>query len=181
VTPKDVMDKVNKLRTDILEHFNRFDRALKLLTEISFSEDGNVIMPNEFHELMESIRGEIFLEDKREEKSVRSHLGRMIEHLLKLKFCTSKYYHRNWESTVKRHQKEVIEYLEWVLEKPDRTLVNYTKENLSLAYELGGNYYKRDADEHADLIPGLALIPDKCPWELEDLLDKNLSEILEML
>ena len=178
--PQEMLKEINDLQKRFTEYTQRFARALDLMAEVKFTEDGNVIVEDDWFELMESVTGEIFLEDKNTEKAVVTQLGRMIEHLLKLGFSTSDYHHGNWSNTVDRHQGDVIDILDW-LDKPDINLVKHARENLSKSYRLGIGHYKRDSKEYEDLVPGLNKIPSECPWTLEQLLDDTTKELVSVL
>lgn len=41
--------------------------------------------------------------------------------------------------------------------------------------------YVRDAEGRSNLAYGLEHLPEKCPWTLIDLVDKNYSDLLRMI
>lgn len=157
----------------ITDEMHRIKRALKAAQDgVPFTEAWNE---------------EVFLETKQEQKKGMSYLYRMIEHILKVKYCTkiSLSNDRNrihWRGEINTYRVKLFDITGWMSKKKkDTNLINFLADDIDDIYEVGVEYYKRDAEEYPDLKDGLSQIPEECPWTLEELLDKDIDYLLDKL
>lgn len=130
----------------------------------------------------EAFNKEVFLEDRQFEKSCRSYLATMMEHLLKLKYCTNNRNHNKWIGTIKRCRRDTMNEVGWKSKKnKDTNLCKFIINNLQDSYETAIEYYQDDAEEYEDLRPGLRLISGECPWTFEELMDETIEYLLNKL
>ena len=155
-------------RLDILTNeLNRIKRAV-----ISVN---NGVPFNEAFEL------EVFLEEKQFEKKCRKYLTTMMEQLLKMKYCINTRNHRQWENTIKRSRRDVMDEVEWKSKRRDANLYKFITSNMQDFYEAAISYYKDAAAEYSDLRDGIEMIPEEVPWTLEELMDQDINSILNKL
>lgn len=159
-------------RIDLLQNeINKINRVIKSI------RDGN--------QITESFNDEIFVEDSNKEDDCYTFLARMIEHLLKLKYCSSQIViirnRRGWLNIVKIKRDDVIDKVKWISKKRKESYINYLREELQNIYEDGIGYYKKASKEYPDLKIGFLVIPKECPWTLEELMDNDIDDILSKL
>lgn len=125
---------------------------------------------------------EVFLEAKQDEKKGRAYLSRMIEHLLKAKYCTNDRNYDHWRGEINTFRTKTIDITGWKSKRnKDTNLINTLTDDLDDIYEVAIEYYEDDAKEYPDLIDGLELIPEECPWNLADLMNNSIDELLDKL
>lgn len=168
------MNKNEITAEEILERSDRLAREMTRLRNAFKAILEGVPFTEAFDE-------EVYLEGTQEKKSSEKHLARMIEHLLKLKYCTNDRNNNTWVKEIRNHKDEVIDITRWEWKKKETIVINYLKENLQEIYEQSITWYKKDAKEYTDLRDGLDWIPEECPWTLEKLLDDDIDELLEKL
>ena len=134
-----------------------------------------------FTEAFEEVE-EVFLETKQDEKKGYAYLSRMIEHLLKIKYCSNDRNYDHWRGEINGFRVKAIDITGWKSKRNrDTNLVKYLTNNIDDIYEVAVAYYKDDARLYADLTQGLEYIPEECPWTLEELMDDTIDEILKKL
>ena len=74
-----------------------------------------------------------------------------------------------------------MDITDWKDKKRDTNLINTINNILDNIYGIGVAYYKDDAKKYPDLVDGLELIPEECPWTLEELLDESIDHLLDKL
>lgn len=63
----------------------------------------------------------------------------------------------------------------------DLLLIAYLTEKLQDIYEYGIQWYKRAAREKLCLRDLVELLPEKCPWTLEEIMESESHELLDNL
>ena len=132
----------------------------------------------------EAFNEEVYLEAKQEQKQSYSALMRMIEHLLKIKYCTNNRNYDHWCGEVENHRNRVSDYILWGTKKQDTNLKKYLENNIQDVYEDGIKEYKKNAQKYSDLIDISKLIAKECPecpWDLEQLMDDDIEDLLARL
>ena len=129
----------------------------------------------------EAFNEEIYLEAKQEQKQSYAALMRMIEHLLKIKYCTNNRNYDHWCGEVENHRKEVFKHTLCGTDDEDKNLVKYINSKIQKIYEAGIKEYKKDAQKYSDLIDISRLIAKECPWDLEQLMDDDIEDLLVKL
>jgi Domain of unknown function DUF29. len=132
----------------------------------------------------EAFNEEVYLEAKQEQKQSYAALMRMIEHLLKIKYCTNNRNYDHWCGEIENHRNRVSDYILWGTKKQDTNLKKYLENNIQDVYEDGIKKYKKDAQKYSDLIDISKLIAKECPecpWDLEQLMDDDIEDLLARL
>ena len=117
-------------------------------------------------------------------KHAKYQLIEMMHHLLKFRFCTTDYAYRHWFSErISLSRRELQADIEW---RPltcsyDQNIVNEIMREFDELYNNAKAMYVRDAEGRSNLAYGLEHLPEKCPWTLIDLVDKNYSDLLRMI
>lgn len=98
-----------------------------------------------------------------------TEIGIIIEHLLKIKYCTNSRNHGVWANSIKTHRGTVSKYVRWESNKRrvDR-LIEHTSENIEDCYDYGGRLYY----DHAD--PFVL-------WKIDSWEDKEYWDLLQIL
>ncbi|HRJ60287.1 MAG TPA: DUF29 domain-containing protein [Azospirillaceae bacterium] len=110
----------------------------------------------------ENVAEEIESVGRSELSSVESWLVRVIEHLLKLEYSPASDPRRGWRSSVREHRSRTIRELK-------------ASPSLRGKIDLADVYFDgRDAAADGLAYDGLSadVLPDVCPWTLEQLLDR---------
>lgn len=128
----------------------------------------------------EAFNEEVYSEEVKDKKDLRSDLANLMEHILKLKYCTVNRYHNGWRESVIKHIQDIRRILEW-RSAPNTLLIKYSRDILKDAYAEAIGNYDELTELYPDLIPNKAYIPKECPWELDDLLSVSLSNVLNKL
>ena len=129
----------------------------------------------------EAWRDNIFLEEVSEEKSARRHTSRIIEHILKLKYCTNNWNYNEWIKTIRSHRQDVIDIAEWVPSNQDTKIIKMLDEYISDIYKRGVAWYILDANQYADLKDGETYLPTECPWNITEIIFGSIHEVLDKL
>jgi hypothetical protein len=133
----------------------------------------------------ESWNENVYLEEVDAKTKCYSKLAVAIEHLFKLAYCNSEIvFNRNkikWRDEIVEHIDDVIDITEWNRNKPKANYVKYLKDNFNEIYNTGIANYKKDSKTYKDLRVGLELIPDECPWNLYDLMENTIEELISVL
>lgn len=131
----------------------------------------------------EAMKKEVFIEDR----TIRNHswnaLTIMIEHLLllKMKYYTKDRKHGNWGDTIRNNRLRVIAYIGWDQKGRDVILIDYLSDALQDIYEAGVERYKKASEYYPNRVDRSQLIPEHCPWSLEELINDTVDELLEKL
>ncbi len=148
----------------------------------------NVIIKYTNGELSESDSLEQLLDDELFQESYSdrkddciTEIGIIIEHILKIKYCTNDRNHKTWINSIKTHRGTFEKYVRWGSKKSVDRLIKHTSENINDCYEYGVVLYTRDSDEYPDLKVGLSQIPEECPWTLEEIIDETIDYLLNKL
>lgn len=155
---------------------NQF-RALK--NALIKYENGEVPEGISFNQLLDD---ELFEESYSDRKDdCITEIGIIIEHLLKIKYCTNDRNHSVWVNSIRIHRGTFIGYVKWGNKKSVDRLIEYTSENIEDCYEHGVVLYRKASNDYPDLKPGLKYIPAECPWTLEELIDDSIDVLLDKI
>lgn len=171
---------MNDFERELLERAERLERGAMVFKEAVLKViNGEVIDGTPLEQILDDVLFE-------ENYSVRkddciTEVGIIIEHLLKLKYCTNDRNHKVWINSIETHRGTLYGYVQWLTRKPVTRLIKYIEENLEESYITGINLYVRAAKKYPDLKDGLSKIPEECPWNLEELMDKDIDELLNIL
>jgi hypothetical protein len=170
------------MNTELRLLLDRVERVTEELRRVKNA----IIAVSEGRTFTEAFDEELYLEAADIRNKTIRYLSRMIEHLLKLAYSDSNIiYEENkngWIKTVNKHQIRAQDELNWgmISNKGD---INYVSNRIQEAYEGGIYFYKLAIKKkgYEDLIKGLDLIPDECPWTLEELMEDNINELFDKL
>lgn len=118
---------------------------------------------------------------KSDGEKAASHLSRMIEHLLKLAYCTNDRNHSVWISDAEKHRKIVFDALRWGTRRKYGNLENYLESNLQDIYDSGRKFYDEAAEKYPDLKERRDEISEKCKWELGNLMEWSIKDLVAEL
>lgn len=85
------------------------------------------------------------------------------------------------ERECEEYREKVIIYTEWYRRVKNAYLITYLNDELQDIYEYGIMWYKRSVREQLDLQDMADLLPEHCPWSLEELINGTVDELLEKL
>ena len=114
-----------------------------------------------------------------------SKLARMMEHVLKLAYCDD--YNeivrngRIWKNDAIKQRDSVIDITRWRMNRQETLIINNIIEDLRTWYERARKYYNTSMKDNHSLMLYEDRIPLICIWTLENLLDKEIVDLVEML
>ena len=120
-----------------------------------------------------------------ETKKCGSRLARMMEHILKLAYCDD--YNeilrngRIWKNDAIKQREEVRNLVQWKNKHQETNIINNINDLLRETYERAIRYYNIAMKDNHSLALYEERIPLICIWKLEDLLDKEIIDLVEML
>lgn len=146
---------------------------------VQFMEQGNMQMVHaELNQLAtESVDSEA--------KIVSSRLERMIEHILKLAYCSNQNDlnrdARQWKISIDKQRNEVYTLLQWYENKRETNIIVRVMDMIPSIYRGGVRRYMYASDDNPSLFINKDLIPTECPWTLEELMDDTIVSLVEKL
>ena len=160
-----------------LLHLQSIVERVVQITELM--QQGNIEMAKiEMNELyMESVNSDV--------RKYGTRITNIVEHLLKLAYCDN--YHdverddRGWEISINKQRDKIIENLRWNQKKQETNIIIGINNDLQLSYAYGVRRYNNSIRRNASLQRNKNLIPGECPWQIEDILDKEIITLVEML
>lgn len=114
-----------------------------------------------------------------------SKLARMMEHILKLAYCDD--YNeivrngRIWKNDAIKQRDSVIDITRWRMNRQETSIINNIIDDLETWYGRALKYYNTSMKDNHSLMLYEERIPLICIWKLDDLLDKEIVELVEML
>lgn len=171
------MKEYEKEFNDCLLRMNNIIHGLQNIAQ--FMERGDIQMAHaELNQLAtESVDSEA--------KVVSSRLERMIEHLLKLGYCSNQNdlnrNARQWKISIDKQRNEVYTLLQWYEKKRETNIILRVVDMISSIYRGGIRRYISTSDHDASLFINKDLIPSECPWTLEELMDDEIVDLVEKL
>lgn len=120
-----------------------------------------------------------------ETKKCGSRLARMMEHILKLAYCDD--YNeilrngRIWKNNAIKQRDSVIDITQWGMNRQETLMIHNIMDDLQTWYERAIRYYNIAMEDNHSLMLYEERIPLICIWTLEDLLDKEIVDLVEML
>ena len=122
-----------------------------------------------------------FLEENEIWSESYSALAHMMDKLLEIKYCTYYLVIEDLEKECGKWREEARMYTGWGSHREDTLLIEYLLEEFQDIYEYGIQGYKWEAKEHPDLRDMVGLLPEHCPWTLEELMENEDYELLNKL
>lgn len=114
-----------------------------------------------------------------------SKLARMMEHILKLAYCDDyneiRRNGRIWKNDAIKQRDSVIDITRWGMDRQETSIINNIVGDLETWYERAIKHYHNAMKENHSLVLYEERIPLVCIWKLEDLLDKEIVDLVEML
>lgn len=89
--------------------------------------------------------------------------------------------HGNWGDTIRNNRLRVAAYIGWDQKGRDVILIDYLSDALQDIYEAGVERYKKASEYYPNRVDRSQLIPEHCPWSLEELINDTVDELLEKL
>ncbi len=125
---------------------------------------------------------EVYTEDANNLDGCKSHISVAMAHVLKLKYCINNRNHWGWKKEVDEHR-DTADQMGRLIKNPDGNIAEDVKNNIDDIYDESVKIYKREiiSKKRTDLVDGLKYIPDKCPWNFEDITKMDLCYLLDKL
>lgn len=158
---------------------NAYTRLRALKNAVIKYENGEVPWDMSFDQLLDNELFEEIYSDRKDDCT--SEIGIIIEHILKIKYCTNDRNHRVWTNSIKTHRGTFSRYVRWGAKKPVDRLIKHTSENIEDCYDYGVGLYRRASKDYPDLKEGLSQIPEECPWTLEEIMDESIDYLLDKI
>lgn len=164
----------NEKFMEALERIDKLNNELrKIKNMIKCIQEGQ--------EVLEDFDDEIFMEDSDTKSVVRSKLTRIIEHLFKIKYSTSRMLIDGWIHEIEyTFRRDIQDRIDWFNE-PNKNVLKDLTANLQKIYKSAIKLYNDDASKYSDLVPGINQMPKECPWTFPELMDLEIDELLKRL
>lgn len=158
---------------------NAVNRLMALKNALIKYENGEVPEGVSFDQLLDDELFEENYSDRMDD--CITEISIVIEHVLKIKYCTNNRNHGVWASSIRTHRGTFSKYVRWGAKKPIDKYIKYTSEHIEDCYDYGVALYRKASNDYPDLKPGLKYIPDECPWTLEELIDDSIDVLLDKI
>lgn len=122
-----------------------------------------------------------FLEENDIWRKSYSALAHMMDRLMEIKYCTYYSVREDLEKECEEYREKIRTYTGWRMRIEDTLLIERLIGEFQDIYEYGVQWYQRAAREHTDLRDMVSLLPEYCPWTLEELMEKENYELLQKL
>ena len=128
---------------------------------------------------LSTLEDQVFLEDANPAIKSKSWLAVIMEHFLKLAYCSSEIVlsqnYKNWTKSISNARESIRSE---VTPKNRKKLLLYLEINLNEIYKNSIKKYGK-AQKKNEYLPSLEkVVPEDCPWEVEDLLKENLIQFI---
>ncbi len=124
---------------------------------------------------------DIFLEENDVWRRFFSALALMMDRLMEIKYCTYYSVCEDLEKECEEYRERIRTYTGWRRRIEDTLLIERLIGEFQDIYEYGVQWYQRAAKERLDLRDMVSLLPEHCPWTLEELMEKENYELLQKL
>lgn len=130
-----------------------------------------------------AIKEEVFIEDRIIRNRSWNALAIMIEHLLllKMKYYTNDRKYGNWGNTIRNYRLRVVDDIIWNKKERDTMLIDYLSDSLQDIYEAGVKRYQKVSEYYPNRANRSQVVPEHCPWSLEELINDTVEELLQKL
>lgn len=164
------IDLLERRLREMQDHLKRFDYCFKAIHE---GRDIDI----------EFLDSEIYTEEYNNHDIAAGTIPRIIEHLLKIKYCTNnRNYHKWIEFELSPWINKVIDVLDYRNSKENnKVLVKEMRESMDKFYSNGIKNYDKDSKIFTDLLENRKFIPKECMFTLDDLLTLPLTDLLNKL
>jgi hypothetical protein len=106
-----------------------------------------------------------------------SYLATMLEHILKLFFCTSTRAENDWLGTIRRCQAGVHDIIGWDHKKINRNIKRKIDARIDKIFDNAVEGYKAAMKKHQDDLPDIVKdLPPRCPWSFNQLMEANFDQ-----
>ncbi len=122
-----------------------------------------------------------FLDENDVWRKAYAALAQMMDSLMEIKYCTYYSVTADLEKECEKCREKVRMYTGWGWHNEDAFLIERLTGKFQDIYEYGVRCYKRVAKEQLDLRDMISLLPAKCPWILEELMENDIYELLQKL
>ena len=165
---------INKDIDDVLSNMENVERCEETLVE-------------DFDDLEDIMNMEIFIEAD-DKSSLNSWMIVFVEHFYKICYCNDIselfHYRKEWFRSINHSINSIIHVLEKEKSRKKKyhtNRYNSLLENMDENYSHGISAYKRAVTKMKPLENGLDYIPKENPWELDGILEKRFTKLLDML
>lgn len=170
------MDHMEEEYKKALEQIERYEKELARIKQavIALSEGKPIGGYMDFDT-------DTFLEENEIWRKAYVVLARMMESLMEIKYCTYYSVTVDLEKEREKQREKVKMCTGWGTYIEDMLLIERLTGEFQDIYEYGVQCYKRAAKEQLDLWDMVSLLPEECPWTLEELMEKENYELLQKL
>ena len=121
---------------------------------------------------IKEIHDNFFYEMANDEKAVLTNLSRMIEHILKLAYCSSEnYFIRDLYGWINSVEKQKGDLEKSSKHFKNKKFIRYIQNSLDPAYLIGKKFYEDDMDKNPSLEEYYEYIPDEFPWTEDEFME----------
>lgn len=144
----------------------------------------------------EAYNEEIFMEGY-DTTTCRKLSKKLVRHFLEMKYSSSHDPNAHWEGEIREFRDALATEIDWYLfkkkkgkqkgHKADSASILYMRNNLQTFYEGGVVEYERLRDNTIKnkkilTLPDISkIVPEECPWTLEQFLDAPVEEVMNLL
>ena len=159
-----------------LEQIERYEKELARIKQavIALSEGKSIGGYMDFDT-------DIFLEENDIWRKAYAALAKMMDSLMEIKYCTYYSVTADLEKECEKQREIVRMYTGWGCHNEDALLIKRLTGEFQGIYEYGVQCYKRAAKRQLDLRDMVSLLPEECPWTLEELMEEENYELLQKL
>lgn len=123
-----------------------------------------------------------FLDENDIWRKAYAALAQMMDRLMEIKYCTYYSVTADLEKECEKQREKVRMYTGWGwCSGEDALLIERLTGKFQDIYEYGVQCYKRAAKSQLDLRDMVSLLPEECPWTLEELMENENYELLQKL
>ena len=116
----------------------------------------------------------VFMEAANHAIKSESWLSVIIEHFLKLAYCSSELIleqnYKNWTKSIRNSRESILKKVKG---RDKKKLILYLDLNIEDIYLKGVKLYKVALKTNKYLMPKTKTLPKDCPWNAEELLEKD--------
>lgn len=144
----------------------------------------------------EAYNEELYLE-KYDIGKCRNYSIKLVRHFLEKKYSTDHDPDGHWDREIKTFRNSIAEEIDWYLFKKkmakkkgyghDTNSISFMRTNLQDFYEVGITHYEKMREDSINAggpitLPDISdILPEECPWTLEQFLDAPVEEVMNLL
>ena len=121
---------------------------------------------------IEEVYDNFFYEMANDEKAIQTKIARMIEHILKLAYCSSENDFlrdlHGWTNSIEKQKTDIEKFSKHF---KDKKILRFIRISLDSAYDHGLSFYEDAMSKNPSLEEKYDVIPKENPWDEEDFME----------